>query len=226
MGDFLLKGSPKNLVVVGVGIPTLDGRLPAFKHKFPANFFLFKTEDLESSVVDKFEELFKLGLERADFCTRSVVEYTLEWARSYTGGHAFPFLKLSEYLLRHQKQRCIDQDFESIVCGAEFFYSQACRDIFARSFQLSADVFTASGKFFSLGIVDQSNENTLENVGLWDEDENWFLSKFLVSHLFGRRKRGSHSANPLDMQKVIEIGLSKLDETHFSPQDTQGKPIT
>ena len=53
--NHLLKKVHANLVVTGVGIPTLDGRSPAFKHKFPANFFLFKNEDLDNRVLVKFE---------------------------------------------------------------------------------------------------------------------------------------------------------------------------
>ena len=94
--------------------------------------FLLKLKIWKAVSWDK--ELFKVGLERTDFCTRSVVEFTLHWVLSYTRGHVFSFLKLSEYLLKLQKQKCIDQDLETLVCGAEFFDSNPCRGIISRLF--------------------------------------------------------------------------------------------
>jgi len=212
--DYLLKKA-LNIVVIGAGIPNLDGRSPAFKHKFPPIFFLLKSEDLDIKVIEKFEELLNNGLKSSSVVnTRTVVENTLSWVLSYTGGHAFPFLKLSEYLLINEKQACINKKLDSIVCGAHFFGLQISKEIIARSFQLSGDVVTASNNIFSLGIVDKSNEYILTNAGLWDHDKNWFLSRLLVYHIFSLRDK--EEAPCLDIQSIIEIGLSELEENHFS----------
>ena len=90
----------------------------------------------------------------------------------------------------------------------------ASKDIIARSFQLSGDVITASVKIFSLGIVDKSMEFILANAGLWDHENKWFLSNFLVCHLFNSQEKTEYPS--VDIQKVIEIGLSGLEDIHFS----------
>jgi len=220
--DFLLKTEHAHLVVIGVGIPTLDGRSPAFTHKFPANFFLFKNEDLDNRVIGKFEELYKFGLASSGVDTRNVVEKTLSWVISYTGGHAFPFVKLSEYLLMCKKQDCIDDNWDSVVCCASFFDSDLSKAIIARSFQLSRDVKLASYKIFNLGIINESCEEDLENFGLWDSEKNWFISSLLIFHLFSCRKQTEYPS--IDIQKVIEIGLSGLGEIHFSQMEN-GLPV-
>jgi hypothetical protein len=69
-------------------------------------------------------------------------------------------------------------------------------------------------KIFSLGLVDKSDEFILANAGLWDHENEWFLSNFLVFHLFNSKKKTEYPS--LDIQKVIEIGLSGLEDIHFS----------
>ena len=212
--DYLLKKAV-NLVVIGVGIPHLDGRSPAFMNKFAGDFFLFKSEDLDIKVIEKFEELLNDGLTSSSVVnTRTVVENTLSWVLSYTGGHTYPFLKLSEYLLKQRKQECIDSNLESIVCGALFFDLEISKEIIARSFQLSHDVREASHKIFTQGIIDGFCEDCLEKSSLWNSDKNWFISNFLVFHLFSIKKKIEFE--PLDLQKIIEIGLEDLSEIHFS----------
>ena len=61
---------------------------------------------------------------------------------------------------------------------------------------------------------------------MWDINKKWFLSKFLVFHLFSSQVKEEYSENPLDIQSIIEIGLSKLDDAHFLERDVRGKPIT
>ena len=220
---FLLKDSSLNLVVIGVGRPQLDGRSPAFAKKYPGTYLLVKQDDLAESVVNNFAHLYSAGA-IAD-SDREVAKKTLYWALNYTGGHTYPFLKLAEYLLISHPKICLHERWSSIVCAGTFLSSELSSSIISRSFRLALEVKSAAAKIF-YGEVDDTAEGVLIEAGLWNESNNWFISDFFQFILFSTRKKSKlTSVDVLTVEKVVEIGLSSMNETHFKPYDSLGKFI-
>ncbi len=58
----------------------------------------------------------------------------MKWILEYTGGHTYPFLRLSEYLFSNLGLVQTDTDIQNLVVGENFNKSDCYRDISLRCF--------------------------------------------------------------------------------------------
>jgi hypothetical protein len=90
----LVKSKPRNLIVIGVGIPWLNMHSPQFSFKFPQTgklFPMFLTETDLEEICRYFESITGRYRDQIEAICRQVL--------NYTNGHLFPFIKLTEHVL-------------------------------------------------------------------------------------------------------------------------------
>ena len=109
----ILKGHrPKNLLVLGVGIPRLEPASPQFSLKFPTNKELFPmfltTEDMPEVAASFSRESSQKGIKK--LCEQVLV---------FTNGHLFPFVKIMEHLLNKDVKRNVS-DAATYLCSQAF----------------------------------------------------------------------------------------------------------
>ena len=250
---FLLKECT-NLVIIGTGIPSLEGKSLTFLHKIPASRILL-TEDelLEASVVDAFVAMIPAqaqsrskhlvvvtnktndtlaASDTIDLSIRETVQLMLEWLLKYTGGHAYPLLKLAEYLIRDRTADMLDRRFEA-ACGEQFKQSDKFRKILVRSYTVETKVKFIASEILTKGIKCPEHEMALIHLGLWSERRNWFISDLFLFYLLldpadsaARREPALTGTSLEKLQKLLEIGLGDLSENHFKQYDDRGFSIT
>ena len=182
---------------------------------------------LRQDELDDCMSCFKV-LIPADKCLEdSQLKYVLERVLQYTGGHVYPFVKLTEHLLSHHTVECqteafmttlmkLGSDSEHLECYSVF------ENIVERAYgapieSLAVNVLT--------GNYSQRDLLLLSNLGYWNVTTRNFVSDFLVTVLLSKCVPISHHSNPkvIDfndkssppIEQVVSLALSEMDESDF-----------
>ena len=209
--DFLLKMS-KHIVTIGAGIPR-TAISPHFQLKLEPRSILFAESELDECIAS-FATIFPEY-------PRDVLSSVLQWALETTGGQSYPFLKLSEYLLRDHKDSCIDGSFENLFLNVDLnshpllleVKNRAYND--PRSIALSCDFMSSMGKEFYF-----EKMNYLIDCGYWDPSSEQFVSQLFVWICLAVVKKDNALHVDWDnkdeaLQQVILHGMSRMKESDF-----------
>jgi hypothetical protein len=183
--------------------------------KYEPSFMMLTKEDFSTE-----EELQLLG-HVANVSDTSLISDLVDWMLEYTGGHAYPFLKLCEYMLRHQIPYCEERNFESVVNSGTFYGSPIFKTIEERAYDLSENARESAYRILETGVVSPDDAFRMNKVGLWNVTTKWFLSNLLVSYLFQSIEKNLSTSDYIDLaksdglEKVLLYGLSELKEDDF-----------
>ena len=215
MWNYLLKQTRKT-IIIGFGIPQIEETSPAFERKYEPSFVLLTKEDFS-----KEEDLQLLG-RCANVSNTKMISDLVDWMLVYTGGHTYPFLKLCEYMLRHQEQSCKEKTYELIVTSAAFYESSIFKSITDRAYDLSERTRESAYRILETGAVSSFDKYRINKIGLWNGTTSWFLSNFLVSYLFKTVEKKAPTedeidlfSGKIDLEKVLLYGLSEMKEDDF-----------
>ncbi len=230
-------------MVVGTGVPSLSADSAAgFLVKMDASEMMLSIEDvLDDQVVDKFVDMMREGSgEAIDSSVASEhVQSSLKWLMDYTGGHAYPLMKLAEYLVVALKQKAMDNNnllsddwledkfYASIVCSESFRQTDTHSQLLNRSFSFEPMAFDHAEEIFSSPILISSKHAIFEKMSFWDSNRSWFLSNLLVYYLFAQRTHTIHpdfaKGSKLELLKhSLAVGLRGLMNGHFKQFDEHG----
>ena len=171
---FLLKKS-KHIFTIGAGIPRV-GYSPQFFKKLAPFDLLFVEDELEDC-ADCYSKLFSTY-------SHEVLLSVLQWTLRFTGGHSYPFLKLSLYLLCDHEDECINGTFEKVVLNADFNSNDVIEDIQNRAYGDSNVIEQA--KIVAEDGGDNCQQNPfLIDSGVWDPSSKRFISSLFVSICLG-----------------------------------------
>jgi hypothetical protein len=208
---FLLKKS-KHIFTIGAGIPRV-GYSPQFEMKLTPFDILFTDDEIDSCIAC-FRELFP------NKYPDEVLGSVLQWTLKFTGGHSYPFLKLSWYLLSDLKDKCTNGTFDSVVLNADFSSNIAIVNIMRRAYGDSRIIEDAKMVIKDGG--DRCQQIPfLKYSGVWDLVSNRFISSFFVSICLGSIMKEENSIEfnwdekDEALQKVLLYSLSRMDETDF-----------
>ena len=219
--DVLLLKTLKNIVTVGAGIYRLDIPSPAFQLQYEPNFIMIQRDEL-----DDFMSCFKVLIPAGNCLEDSQLKYVLERVLQYTGGHLYPFVKLTEHLLSHHTVECqteafmttlmkLGSDSEHLECYSVF------ENIVERAYgaPLEIAINVLSGQYL------QDDLLLLSNLGYWNISTRNFVSDFLVTVLLSKCVPISNHSNPklidfndkssTPIEQVVSIALSEMDESDF-----------
>jgi hypothetical protein len=140
--NYLLKVTRKT-ITIGFGIPRIEdiSISPDFEKKYPPSFMFFNEGDINAEMLSIFLKFTtaanNIGSNKADeeLMIQQVIEDALKWTLSFTGGHAFAFLTISEFIITKHFQACKDKDFEFLA--RSFIKSDLYRRVVGRCFKLS-----------------------------------------------------------------------------------------
>jgi hypothetical protein len=141
----------------------------------------------------------------------------------YTGGHVYPFLKLSEYLLQRCPEICKAKNRLGMMeefSSAKFYDSEINKQVISRSISVKATVLLDCIKVLEDGDFSSSRTNSITRAGLWKTDSDQFISLYFQLHIFKMVKKTSES-NSIDLDKreaiedVILFGLKYVQESDF-----------
>ena len=214
MWNYLLKETSKT-ITIGFGIPKIQDYYLSIEQKYEPSFVMLTKEDFSTE-----EELQLLG-HGANVSDTSMISDLVDWMLEYTGGHAYPCLKLCEYMLRHQKLCCKERNYESVLNSGEFYESSVFETIDGRAYDLSVTTRESAYNIFKTGVVSLSDVHRISKVGLWNGTTYWFLSNLLVSYLFQKVRKNVSASDYTDwekpdvFEKVLLYGLSELKKDDF-----------
>ena len=177
MWNYLLKETNKT-ITIGFGLPENMETSPLFEKKYEPSFLMLTKKDFSTE-----EELQLLG-HGANISDTSMLSDLVDWMLAYTGGHAFPFLKLCEHMLKEKKQFCEERKFESVVNSGGFYESPTFNVIVTRSYEMLEKTRDSAIRILETGVVSLHDASRMIKVGLWNKATNWFISNLLVSFLF------------------------------------------
>ncbi len=202
--NYLLKES-KYIYTIGAGIPR-TGYSPRFQRKLdPTDIFVQESELDEC--VNCFDSLFP-GYNREN------INNVVKWTWDYTGGHMYPFVKFTEYLLTNHKDQCClgDADIEKVVVSLNAD-DPVIRDIKERAFDDQTSLGYARNVLLS-GYKDNTNIPFLSDKGYWDEKKNDFISNLFVTQCLNSvRKVNDQVANwkLLDPDSITADAFKELE---------------
>ena len=216
--DAVLKGSqPANLLVLGVGLPQLDGYSPQFDDKYPVEgdlFPMFLTLDDLPEVCLHFNK----STSQTEEITARVCERLLE----FTAGHLFPFIAFVRHLLDpDSKINLTDIGIDKYLASKEFSDSATFGEVRNRCFGFMKYSLLTSAEKVLFKIGGAGDKEALEKFGVLNEDA--FVSPLLIGHVFSKIKvpRSLH-ATTMDRsketpyaQQIICAGLRDMNEEDF-----------
>jgi hypothetical protein len=176
---------------------------------------MFTKEDFST------EEGLQLLGHGANVSDTSLISDLVDWMLEYTGGHGYPFLKMCEYMLQHEKLCCKERNFESVVNSGTFYGSPVFNTIVQRAYDLSDKTRQSAYRILETGAVLSDDAYRMNKVGLWNGTTKWFLSNLLVSYLFQTVEKKPSTSDYIDLaksdglEKVLLYGLSELNEDDF-----------
>ena len=201
----LLKMHPanRNIVIIAVGIPGKVEETVAFKHRIHSDKVLLTVQELceDEQVVEFFQHLLITvlssdhALQLDSTHTRTATVNVLRFTHSYTAGHTYACLKLTEYCILHHAKKCMhDQMRVSAELGlalcSQHFLSTAGKEILNRCFPYF-EHYNSIDPFAHLYV--RGNDKLVEKLsahGLWDHTRNCMFSPLLQYHFFNLvRKR-------------------------------------
>jgi len=181
----------RNIVIIAAGIPGKEGESSAFKNRIDSDKMLLTETELceDEEVIQFFSEklVAALGPGHLPDTTRRATIDVLKFSHYYSAGHAYACLKIAEYCVKYQAEKCIDQHQREelgLALGSEAFLGEVGKGIFKRCFPFFSDynsVEDLRNKYMSGSTLLVSK---LQEHGLWDMTRNCLLSPLLQYHLF------------------------------------------
>ena len=226
--DFLLKQTSK-IVTIGVGIPQLDVDSAAFLFRPPPSYILLTQYDVKDS-TKYFISLAAncLNGSKVDLSDDAeddsnvideMVAEVLNWVFVYTGGQAYPYYYISNFLLSKHCKDCFEGNYENIITGGVFRKSTFFEALSSRALSLNSKALSAARQILRTGKRTDDEKIILSKVGVWLETRNWFISDLLVSHIFNENEKELSSAidfsEPNALLKLIVYGFSELTDEDF-----------
>ena len=215
----ILKGSkPVNLLVLGVGIPLLNGFSPQFDEKYPKGseiFPMFLTIDDLPEVRDHFiKKMF-----RSEEFTAIVCERLLE----FTAGHTFAFVKFATHVLDLSSGIDDLRNLDSYLVSAKFSNSIAYKEVRDRCFAFLTGTLLTAAQAVLLNADSIGDRVDLEKQGIWNRDVG-FISPLVYSLVFSGMKSSpvtdpiildeSEAARPA-AEQIICAGLRDMTDASF-----------
>ena len=183
----------RNIIIIAAGIPGKEGESGAFTNRIESDRVLLREEEvIQEEVIQFFGNKLTTALNTilpagSLSATSDATAVVLRFSHYYTAGHAYACLKLAEYCVNNEAERCVgEQAWKALglALGSEAFLSAAGRDIFKRCFPFFCDntaVEDLRNKYLSGSTALVSK---LQEHGLWNTARNSLLSPLLQYHLF------------------------------------------
>ena len=219
-----LKNPPRNLLILGVGIPRLNVLSPQFAIKFPNSegknerFPMFLTErDLDEEVNQHF-------IKKSQHSPAVTTAICLKMLQ-YTNGHLFPFVKLVEHLVTTEGISNYIDEIHYYVGRREFMESNVALQIRRRCFD---EIFPAIRDLETLlcnrGRGDKGICLHLSRLGIWHNGE--LISPLVRHEVFYlaqiHEQASSKSTRALVdpqtvpyVEQLIRAGLENLTKADF-----------
>jgi hypothetical protein len=156
------------------------------------------------------------------------LNFLLETVWNYTGGHLYPFLKLTEHLIVNHTAACSTKGFVIILmkfsCNPEY---QECTSVIRKIQKRSYSSMDLENKAIAVNVLAGSYTSgdlaTLSNLGYFNSETNTFLSDFLVSTLLNTHKWRGVEPNIIDfgdksdppIEQAITLALRDMTEIDF-----------
>ena len=219
--DLLRSGRPRNLLVLGVGIPRLAASSPHFVRKFPRENELFPMF-LTSEDIPEVAAFFSKDSPHS----KEVVTKLCEQVLVFTNGHFFPFVKIMEHVLSTE----IEGDLSYIspyLSSQDFRNSESYESIKDRCLFVSDVLGSAVNIVANTGT--EGDYANLERLGI--VYNGYFISPLVTIEVFLKMKPKSIVVTELDESQGMEsctaqlicAGLSVIQESDFF--DINGRSI-
>ncbi len=218
----LLKDELPNIVVIGTGIPRLSQPSPAFRKKLPGSYIMLQKYELAECFV-----IFKTMIPAGYVLEDEHLNFLLETVRYNTGGHLYPFLKLTEHLIVHHTADCrskaIVATLMKLSCNP---VHHACASVIDDIRSRSYSSIGSGAETLALSVLAGKHSSTdlaaLENLGYFNSETNTFLSDFLVSTLLNVHPASAKAptidflqeSNP-SIEQAITLALRNMSESDF-----------
>ncbi len=214
----LLKQScPKNLLVLGAGVPSLVGTTQQFVQSYPVSELLLTEHDIEDIVA--FWKLHDKELKESGI--RAVCKSLF----NYCGGHMFPVVKLSEHMFTTSQNEM--ENHGKYIRSEAFSLSQAYAEVIGRCFSDLNLFYNHFERVMSGNNFELSELGKLERLGYWNSQTEWFSSDFMLSVVLKslRMIRKSEdtillddafaSKDAQDRDRILESNLKMIISTGF-----------
>jgi hypothetical protein len=214
----LLKDCSDSLFTIGAGIPSLEPS-PAFDLKLGASKILWTHDDIDKDFLH--------------FCQRTSgiedmksIKKAIDWLLAYTGGHGYPFLRLTEHIFSEEanlKDAILSGNIMRELCSEAFYKSELMTDINTRSFSLEKNQLDAAIGIFNHSPGFETNQRDLEKLGYWSSEKNDFISKMFIGQVFQSREPAKGSSPSIDwgnpdqaLEAVIKFALENMAASDFT----------
>ncbi len=205
------------IFTIGAGIPTLSGDSPAFDKKLPHSDILLGDDDID--------EVAKFCQKISGIKDSGSIKRILQWLLEFTGGHCFPFLKLSHFVFSNpqNRDRILAGTMDTFLSSQEFSTSKTMVDIQSRCYDIGKEVLDAAHGIFNFENV-ILNQQYLDKLGYWSNSREYFISNLFVTILFGCRKRIvipeiDWKDREGAFESVLKFSLDQMREDHFIEPD-------
>lgn len=205
----------RNIIIIAAGIPGKKGKLGAFTSRIESDRVLLSEEEvIQEDVIQFFGNKLTAALNKhtilpvvSESATRDATTLVLKFSHHYTAGHTHACLKLAEYCVRNEAERCVGQQpWESLglALGSESFLNAAGRDIFERCFPFFRYYNSVEDLLDKYLSGSHALVSKLQQHGLWDNARNCLLSPLLQYHLFHLMPK----KNDFNFDNPSQIGLA------------------
>jgi hypothetical protein len=213
----ILKSPPKNLLVVGVGVPGVQSISARFRKTFPAQgvFPMF----LNENDLPEIHYYFKMRYPHID---ESVVETVCGEVLNYTGGHLYPYVMFAVHLF-DKNEEMILKDPSFFFGSEEFQKSSTYIAVHDRCFQeISDPTILGQAERILLRKAQYGDDKALARRSLYNPITKRFVSLLLYSQLLQDIKFTGTPNLKLDdtertpyVEQIICAGLGEMGEEDF-----------
>jgi hypothetical protein len=168
-----------DIIVVGVGIPSLNGLSPQFRKKYSPTemYFDSKSDDMKELIdvfVDKTKDRGISPDDVADIC---------HYIFDYASGHMYPMLKFCEHIFDPAQSDHLG-NYDMYFTSKECFEGKAYVDVHERCFSSLSVLSDPIHDILQKGFLLSSNIKLIDESGYWSNEKSWFISKCLVDVIF------------------------------------------
>jgi hypothetical protein len=182
---YLLKKAA-DIILIGVGIPKVYLSSPHFRKKYPPSVIYF---DCKSVDMKELIDLFAKQTMGRDDISRDDIAAICHYICEYTSGHMFPMLKFCEHIFDPAQTDYV-HEYGKYFTSKAFFDHIDYVEVRDRCF--SDLPYNPIYKILHGGTKSADNVATLDKLGLWNEDENWFISKCLIDVIYNTLPKGDN----------------------------------
>lgn len=221
----LLKSGLNNLVIIGTGLPDLNSSVSCFSNYYRSSSLCFEIDDFIQSpeVLGAFSSLLENGpsLNLLDSLSSiDAIKNILAELIDYSGGHAYPLVKLIEYFVKERREDC----YQGISCyrhlgSNSFLNGKHFQSIINRCFPYNSTIYSAAVDVLSSGNYDNNSINILARSGFWNAQKDCFSSKLFISYILQRFHTISRqSLQPFeinDIRGLIIYAISQMTDGDF-----------